>query len=457
MANASTALAGDIEFVVTQPTQNINWRYAALIETPNGPVENLKVISQDTLENYATAYSGPTTVEILMGLGAYSHRIHPNREKLTITIVRFNPGNTSDNEFNVYDAKLLETTNPTIDAAGLAQASELTLDLSDVVVVTFQLLNRAVEQLRQVRVGTVFRDASAATILESALTYAIQQIEMDADLIPTGVELLGEPNPEVYPQVIVPDMTDLVSLPGYLQKKQTGIYPTDIGHFFKNHTWYVYPLYDTTRFNDGRNTLNITMVPANLMAGVDRTYRIEGNSTYILCAGDREIMHDGEADMVRDGEGVRFADPDRLLGDWLDLSQENKAIAARARNVSEIVMDGEKKESMQAPMSSNPFTSNKYKELSKLAARKGSYFRCEWHHANKQVLLPGMMARIKYLDQGIVRWFEGTLVTAVIQDRLLGKGITSNTYGCSVMLVFFVNRDLDLGDDGSDVTDADLF
>lgn len=447
MSYGNTPLAPEIEYVLRDPSPRGVYSYGVIINTGDEMIDEAKVVSVDTVENYANAFAGVLTVDLFMGVGTYAKRIYPKREQLEITLIRVDHSNNNEVLTQTYRGILLSERNPVIDEESVAKASEFALNLSSMVPVNFQLESRAIEQLRMVTLGTTLRNVTMQQVLETALTTAVSQIDVKEEEALLGVTMLGKPNEQVYPQIHIDHGTPLQNIPGVLQKLQYGVYVGDIGHFFRDHQWYVYPIYDTNGFNEASKTLSVTLLPSDLSAGLDRTYRVVGGTVMILATGERQLSNSNEKAKVEKGEGVRFADANKLFSDeWLDTTKDNRAIASRGAGLTEMIMEGEQRANTNAPLSTRPISGNKYAELSKIVSRKGMFFSCEWRNGNKDHIEPGMMARVKYLEGDIVRMFEGRLVGMQAVDRLLGKGISSSQFGTSIMMTFYVDKDLDLED-----------
>jgi len=446
MSYGNTPLAPEVEYVMRDPGPRGVYSYGLIIKAGDHITEEVKVMSRDTVENYANSYAPVVTLDVFMGAGLYSKVIYPNRENLEITLVRLDSANQRDIRTQTFRGILLSEKNPVVDESAVAKASQFTLDLSSMLPVSFQLESRAIEQLRMVTLGTTLRQTTMQNVIETALTTAIAQIDVKEEEKLLGVTMVGKPNDQVYGQIQIDHGTPLFNIPGILQKLQYGVYVGDIGHFFRDHQWYVYPIYDTEGFEESDLTLNITLLPTEYSGSLDRTYRVVGGTVMILATGERALNNSAEKKKINEGEGTRFADADLLFSPgWLDTeSQPNKAIAARSAGFTEIVMQGEQRANTNAPMSSRPISSNKYAELSKIASRKGMFFSCEWRNSNADLLRPGMNARVKYLEGDLVRMFEGRLVGSQTLDRLMGKGVAATQFGSSTMMSFYVERDLDM-------------
>lgn len=443
-----TPLAADVEFVLSKPALGGLRMYQANIRLnlPNGvdTVYGLKVISIDEVEDYAKNFSTVKTIEIYVGLGTYAKRIYPNRDKLELELSSLT-SNTGDGIVTeVYDAVLLDSDNPMMDESSVAMVSEAALDITDLKKITLQLKHKALEGLRVSSIAGIHRERTVEEVLKLSFTQAIQNLEVEDSYQPTGVTISAGANDNVYDHIIIPHGTKLQDLPGYLQEKQYGVYPSGMGHYYKEGSWYIYPLYDSTRYSEELRTLEISLIPENKLAGVDHTFRKEGGVTYILATGNRLILNEPEKEAQEKGDGVRFSDPVSLFERFADvLSQVNKAFISRGNNTTEITTTAEDTgQAVNAPVSVNPITANKYRELSHLARRQGMFFNFVWEYSDPSVLYPGMLMRVKFIENGEIRYFEAVLLGAYSSMQLIGKGITSDRYYCSTALSVFLTKDL---------------
>lgn len=444
-------LAADVEYVLQKPSLGGLRMYQANIrinhESGTEIVHGLKVISVDEVEDYVKNFSTVKTIEIYVGLGTYAKRVHPNRDKLEIELSSLTSNQGDEIITEVYEAILLDSDNPSVDEGSVAMVSEALLDITDLKKLTFQLKHKALENLRVSSVAGIHRERTVEDVLRLSFTQAIQNLEVEDSYQPTGVTTSEGMNDTVYDHIIIPHGTKLQDLPGFLQEKQYGIYPSGMGHFYKAGSWFIYPLYDSERFNESLRTLEISLIPENKLAGVDSTFRKEGNVTYILATGNRLLMNEPEKEAQDKGVGTRFSDPIALFERFADvLSSDNKAYVSRGSNTTEIVATEQPQDAIvNAPMSVNAITANKYRELTHLARRQGMFFNFVWEYSDPSVLYPGMLMRIKFIENSELRYFEAVLLGAYSSMQLVGKGITSDRYYCSTGLSVFLTKDLGLG------------
>jgi hypothetical protein len=92
--------------------------------------------------------------------------------------------------------------------------------------------------------------------------------------------------------------------------------------------------------------------------------------------------------------------------------KDNKAVSKRKRANNEYYTKNNYNKENYAPISSNNISDNLFKETSKLAGKDGYYLSFVWQNSIPKYILPGMMTKILYLDEGKVREAEGCIVKA---------------------------------------------
>ncbi len=99
--------------------------------------------------------------------GTYAKRIYPFQDKTDITLTRTPvmevTGSVNDDEMiqsETYTATLIDTGNPIVEATGINSPSEEAMNLANIFTVTFQLVDKALEQLRMVSIGGNFRNVT---------------------------------------------------------------------------------------------------------------------------------------------------------------------------------------------------------------------------------------------------------------------------------------------------------
>lgn len=214
-------------------------------------------------------------------------------------------------------------------------------------------------------------------------------------------------NKDVHKQITIEHGTKLVDVPDYLQKK-IGIFNAGLGSYLQNKIWYLFGLYDTTRFQKATKTLTLIVMPAKKWAHIERTYRQDADSLTVLITGETGFKDSSGSDTLQEGNGTRFADASSLF-ETPTTGGNNKSVMARSRNNNEIVTARREVGVDHVPVSHARITSNPFAVYSDIAARNGSYFKGVWQNADPRLLFPGMQTRILYMDGEDVKEIYGVL------------------------------------------------
>lgn len=447
-----SALQADVDYVLAgnDPLRVNN--YEARLRVGSEYIDAIKVIQRDTVEAFSST-SGPGIVlTAVFGAGQYAKQIYPNRRDLEMTVFRSHPGKVLSallyedqaDQRDTYRAVLMSEGNPMVDNEKIAAISQDTLDISDVVEVSFQLFIRSQDDIRKRTISRSYRHTTTGNLLNTLLNTVIESVEYEGEDKVTGVEMVPPDSETVHEQIVIPDWVQVLDLPGYLQEHAQGIYNSGIGSYIRGDTWYIFPLYNTKRVEQSERMLDITMVPENQLPGVIRTSRVVGDMTMILVTGPRQVLENSTKEQEEKGTGARFAEAKGFMDRFTSMGEEGKVIVDRTTTVNEFVSETRDPGQTFAKISANPISSNTLKVSSELAKRAGSYFSCIWEWADPSRIYPGMLARVKYLDGDTVRSFEGSLHSCYVSDQLYGKGMAENRYMTLIHMTFFVERDIDM-------------
>ena len=426
-----------------QTATNFGWR--VLIHIADGQTfKPLKVVALNNMRNYSEGFTDITTLTVAVGLGAYARKIYPNRNNLQITLFKLPQGELSENdhgdnpiEAERFSATLLDEGKAPTEGQGVEANSEYELDLTNIVDVHFQLFNKSMEQIRLMSVGGIFRNCTMETLLRSVLTKEAAKADVDQERAIVGVDLVPVSNHDKHPQVVLTHGVKLVDVPDFLQKRY-GIYNAGLGSYVQNKFWHIFPLFDTTQFNDRQQTLTILVMPQRKYSDIERTYRQRGDSLTVLMTGESAFKDDGGTQYLNDGNGARFSDAAKQM-EAVSTNRDNKAIVSRARNANEFTTDKRPDGIQHVPMAKDRITSNPFPIYSGLASRNGGWFKGVWQNSDPKLILPGMMTRVIFTDQNETREMYGVVHRA--QHVSMGVGdITSEKFTTQTVVDIFVGR-----------------
>lgn len=440
-----TPIYKEIKEIVDDGPKPVYYFYKAKVHVEDQDFELVKVVSIEVLSDYITKVGDIITLNAFVPLGLWAKKIYKHRTKLEISLLKIPLKEVSDEyeddeaiEVQRFFAVPNPDKTPVIAGRDIEKLTMEELDLKDMFQVEFQLTDKLLHQLRLVTVGGIYRRNTAEDIIKYILASETKKIKVEDEISFKGVDFIKPDNKEKREHYIIPQGTNIVDLPVYMQRRVGGLYNTGIGNYYCKRHWFVYPLYDTTRLDDAPKTLTIVKVPTFRSAGMERTYRTEGDTTYIIGTSNSSMGDDAQTNFTDSGNGVRFSDSRKYIRDFTQV-KDNKSKAARNKANHEFLILDREKEKNSVFLSARKTNSNPFVERSDLAAKFGGTFRLIWENADPSVLYPGMMCKIHYLDREEVKELHGVLLGAECAIQLHGKGITARRHITTIALTIFIN------------------
>lgn len=421
--------------------------YRMEIKAGDKTVTPLKLISIDTERMFRGAFGDDRVVRFDIGAGDFFYDIYPHRADLMVMLYceTLSRGGSDENLAPNIPSQLLRGTlviDQSIHIQGetaLSQGRE-GLNLQGIMTIDMQLVEPGLERIRMTSVGGGFMNVKPEDILLYSLTALSSEMDLDDEARIKGVEMYPAPEKRPWAQVVVPHNKPFPELPMFLQNEVGGIYPTGLGVYLHHRQWYVYPLYDHTRYDKTLKTLTLINIPSKLMPEVERTYRTTANQTIVLVTGEVKHKDMSEAEMQNFGNGVRYMDSRMVLSGANEVG-ENKAVLTRIENTSEFITEQRPTGLNNVVSSKNRITANIYAEMSEIARRSGSELQCVWQNSNPDLIYPGMPLRYMYLKQGKVVELKGTVLAAKDYTHTYGAGYSDGRHITNTALCLFVERE----------------
>lgn len=442
----------EIKQIIDEGPKPISFGWVAKIHAMDKEFEAIQFIDLDFKKDYVNNFSDEIMLRLLIPYGLWGKVIYPNRTKLEITLIRKPLEEVSD---EVDSEKKIEslrfTAVPLItDSLPIPTGKEInTLSLAEmdrvnVFAIDFQLFDKSIERLRLVTVGGIFRRVSASDVIKSVLATESSKVKIQTGKTFEGVDIIEPDNKEKREHVLVPYGTKLHDIAELMQHKVGGVYSTGINCYFHNKFWFVYPLFNTARLDKAKKTAVIMKVPKTRYTGIERTYRQDGDTLYILGTSQSDFTDDAGTNFMQDGNAVRFADSRRFLRDIIKKG-DNKAKISRKKVNHEFAFQKNKEdvredELQNIQLSNARINSNPFSERSSLSSKYGAFYIFEWENAEPSLLFPGMMIKIHFLDKDVMKELHGVLLFAHSSIQMKGRGLTSNRHITSVSMTIFANK-----------------
>jgi hypothetical protein len=435
----------EVQKIVNDTSKPVWFYWTATIHVGNTDYDSMIMVDRDEVCDFQKNISDETTITVKVPMGVWAKQIYPNRTTLEVTLVKTplqeTAGGGNRNKAipsQRFSASVVLEGLPILKGSDVEKISEETLNLRGILDIQLQLFSKSIEKIRKITVGGIYRKCTGSDVVRALLYTASNSVNIDTGKACEAVDMVEPINKTKRDHVVIPHGTKVVDVPLYVQNYCGGIYNTGINAYLRNKTWFVYPLYDTTRIAKATKTLTIIKVPHTQFQQSPVTYRVDGESIYILASSDSSFADDAGSNFLNHGNGVRYLDANALLDNPLTILN-NKAILKRSEVAAEFITRdlGRGVNNVQAGV--NSATANPYKERSRLAALQGGIFQFVWENSNSDILDPGMPVRVIYLDGGNVVELTGVLLFSHTNTHLKDKTITTKRHASNSALAIFVN------------------
>lgn len=446
MAIQLTSFYQEIKDIVARGGNGTIGRWTATFLANGEEVLAEQVVSFRQNANYMEFFAAETTLSFMMTGKKYRDKLYRHRRNLMVKMT-FTPttevGETDkpNRPIELYEYRVIpmDETDQTLSAGTIAETNPKNIDLGSLREYAVQLLPEAVYQIRLKQIGGIFVGHKTADIVRSVLTVETAKVKVADDQRPLGVDMIPADNNDVRDHVIIEHGLRLVDFPKYAQRQLGGIYTTGLGAFYHKRHWYVFPLFDVSRFEKSKRTLTIANVPSREFPHQERTYKIDGGHIYIVATGDTAHVDRTERDQLNEGIGVRYMRSKETFEAFAETSK-NKAVINRAAASNEYLADTPATEYTYSPVSPKRFTDNHCLEMSVLAQRRGAIVQVVWENGYSGCLHPGMPVKLLYLHGETVRSVFGVLLASESVAQHVGTVAQSAKHKTTVFLTLFVQR-----------------
>ena len=446
-----TALWADIRKIILDETKPVRFRYDITIHTEKEDIKVMKMPNLDIVRDYINNIGDEIHMSLMVPMGDYIFRVWPFRDNLEVSITKKylyeagNAVNTSKKpQLDRYKAIILPDQNKSPKAGEFDQIDKHTLDRMDILMVKLQLLDRSLEPLRIKTTKGIFKDVKQKELIHALLGDESEKVKVDGKPAIDGIDLIEPNNNEKKKFVILPTGTPIVNVPTILHEKFNGVYTTGIGTYLqvmdKKKLWFVYPLYDKTRFdNDKKPKIVFYMVPENRFSNIERTYRQSGDITHVLITGSKHYQDLGEADQMYSGNGFRMAEARSFMKKPVEMTPDGP-VGVRNRLNHEVIVTDRKDNLNYAPTADDSVSSNPYTKYSELAKKMVGRLDVVWENANPDVVYPGMPCKYMFLENDETHEVKGTVVFCHVVVQSFTKGVTMDGHGTKCMITMLVEK-----------------
>jgi hypothetical protein len=443
----SNPLWSDLEAIFRQPDTGDAIHLTGFVHTVKEDIPIFKILQEELLRNYAEHTAEFYTVTAYVAAGDYLHRVFPYRDNLEVSIKQ--TWVTRRGELDTrrppvvwrYKALFPPDKNPRGSKDPLSSRQINDLNRLAPVTMVLELQDRCEEALRSKTISGVFQNVNAETLIRAATFHEANKVKVEGKPALEVIDIVEPDNTEAYPNLVLTSNLFVEDLPGWLQEKAKGVYNTGIGSFYQRWndkpTWFVYPLYNDTRYNRAGKKLMVFDVPPERFQGHTSTYRVEGDITYVATTGDSGVLKTSNNRELAQGVGFRFADGESFMLKPVEIT--DTGVNTKRKELNYEYANRERAD--QNPYSpSYQSTANPYFMMSKNVAYQMVLHFVQWENGNPELIYPGMPCRFVYIDKGQREEVDGTVVFCYAVALLQGNPLEDKRHARTVQLGLMLQR-----------------
>lgn len=395
-----TILGKEINQIISNPNSKYNYvKHSCILHTFKLDINIDLVESIEIMRDYNNNIADYTLATFYMQMGDYVKDIYPFRDNLELTIVR-----------NVYGIKYKERYKFVISNNQLGMigsrynsSSRDELNKLEQARIIGQCINREVEALRLQYTSGVYEFTTVKDVMYSAMQTTINKLKIGGVKINPNINISNVHNTRNYQHVKIPTGVNILDLPSYIQDTTYGVYNGGIGTYLQRYSCvactnldlFIYPLYNNQVFDNVEKKLVIYGVNSVKFEMVEHTYLVDGDVVKIISGGSTRSMDSGENDMMNNGNGYTYTDPNLILERNSIVTDNGVVVDSDKTNdggFNKMRLDGSLLSKHLGP------TDNAYKHRSDVLKSTMMVFQIQWNHCNIDLIYPGMPVMYTYMD-----------------------------------------------------------
>lgn len=444
MSTDFTLLSSEMDAVRTQGT-GAHYLIKVQLLVNKQWITPLRVDSESVERDYEQGFADVRVLSLMLMQGQYTYDIQPYRNELQLDLTYVplseSTADQSGNQRSItkrYRAYLMDTDNAALTSQVSNQVSKEALDRLPPITVELQLIEEYVFDLQMRSVGGIYRQETPYNVLMSILTSTLGYLEGSDEKRILGVNQRGKPNTTKRTQIPL-SPTRIGQVASRLQNEEGGVFSAGLGCYLQDQYWYVFPLYDTTHASKQKRSITVYSVPSDRYEGSERTYRLTDNRIVLLASGDAGTYNNTENQQIQAGNGLRFLDVKKVLGDF-GVTQNNRLLIDRASNLFEVVSKEVQKGVNNVQWSGTGATSNPYAQYTALARLEGRVVVVDWNHGDADLLEPGALLEYHAVSGDVINTYRGVLLGTHEVSISPEPGVVTIRHSTKVRLKLFITN-----------------
>ena len=441
-----TIVAREIAAIGNSPTLHIAHRWDLTIKANGVDIKPVYVKKVTNDRHYHKSYGEVLSITVGFIYSDYQYGILPYRDTLEATLVKVYLDNNANAEEDIsknrklvtYKVQLMNGNSEAISGDNPLTVSKGMAGKSDVREIEIQLITSTIDRIRKKSWGGTIRDTDPLDSVAYLLLANSKEPSTELASAVLGVEIDPSFQQSMREHLILKPGV-VVDLPLAIDKQVGGLHPAQMRYFLQGQYWYIYPIYDHSRFDTSENVLTIIKIPKFRLPGVEKTFRLADGQVILLSTNTAKHRDSSEAWQLNEGNGSRFVDAKHIMDGFAKVG-DNKAVADAKDKVTEVVFKPREDESDMVTVAPTIITNNYNEEYAKLAFKSGAYVQAIWEHANMDLLVPGMPTRYIFQDGEETKEIYGTLNAVESLDSNTNNTITNPRFVTMALLTIFVSN-----------------
>lgn len=422
-----------------QNSSNYRISYDVIIHTTeiDYPVKIVESIEYHC--DYNSSLSDYIILSCLIPAGDYVYDIHKNRDLLEVSFIKnvnggyYNSNVKQDNKLIKRYRLILLNNKNSLDGTRYSSSSKEELNALENIRLEGQCINKTYEKIRLSRIDGVYRNTTIDKLIRYSFSKELSKINGD-DKDKYRVTIDPIINDSVYDHIEVPTGTKLVDLPSYIQNSYYGAYNGDIGTYITEdmiieddnikfiNTAFIYPLYDTKRFNRDDKKLIVYSTPDLKYSQVEHTYYVDGDLIKIIASHDAVGFDTATDELVNEASAITYSKPDDLIMRNSVTTDKNTVVDANIINSGEL--NNELRDGTLNTVHLGA-EANIYKYRSRLVRNTMMLYQIRWNYCDPDLLFPGMPVMYIYEKEGKLIKLTGIVQSFYSMYTAGTKSITS--------------------------------
>lgn len=370
-------------------------KYSVIFITETGTYDTLGVDGLEENGDFVSNHSEDTMISVRMQPSLYYDVLLANRDDLKAQLI------ATDGEqryITEYVAIPLEGGDPRTSGEHSMSADIDSVSFTSLNSYQFQLLDPIYAKLRDGIVSGISLmgnvEDTVAHLMNVYTSQLVEPTEFEGIVFDYPID-----NQTRYSSIVVPEGVELPSLPSYIQNNDKyGFYREGLGTYFQDKKWWIYSLFNSTKFDDHPLVAEIIRLPRDKFPTLEDTYFNDENGLTVLATGDSNFEDDSDIIAQDEGVGARLVAATKVSGETGTHYNAGRSIQSRADSMLEFQLVERKSGQEYYPVGKTP-TNNPFKYASVIAGNAGDILSLDWDNSDTSTITPGMPCRYQYMAQ----------------------------------------------------------